>query len=192
MASEDFETLAMPHLDAAYRAALALCRDGDEAADLVQTAFLKALEKLGSFRQGTSVKAWLLQILRNEWIDRFRRRRVIRFTPLATEPAAGEQGGAESQVVATADDAKASEGRLMESFGDQRVLEALRTLPPDQRLAILLVDVEEMSLLEVAQVLDVAVGTIKSRTGRARAALRKALIEHARDMGFIKREHAPE
>jgi RNA polymerase sigma-70 factor, ECF subfamily len=192
----DFEILALPHLDSAYRTALALCRDGDEAADLVQTAFLKALEKFGTFRPGTSVKAWLLQILRNEWIDRLRRRRVIKFTPATSEmqlPARSDSGGqCEAQPPANTEDAKAAEGPLLESFGDEHVLAALRKLPGDQRLAILLVDVEGMSLLEVAQVLDVAEGTIKSRTSRARAAMRDELRGHAKDMGFIKRDHAPE
>ncbi|MEI7838009.1 MAG: sigma factor-like helix-turn-helix DNA-binding protein, partial [Planctomycetota bacterium] len=78
-------------------------------------------------------------------------------------------------------------GDILENFSDEKVIEALRQLPADQRLALYLVDVEGMPHDEVADVLGVAGGTIKSRTSRARAQLRDKLADHARDLGFVSR-----
>ncbi len=76
--TETFEEIALPYLNAVYRAAVALCGRRQEADDLVQDTFLKAFERFELFQPGTNCKAWLLQILRNTWIDRLRRKKNCR------------------------------------------------------------------------------------------------------------------
>lgn len=178
---EKFETLALPLMDAAYRAAVALCGRAEQAEDLVQETYLKAWQKFGTFQAGTNCKAWLMRILRNGYIDQLRRQGLVRFVALDEEsPPAARTGGQPE------DDAR-DEAAILEGFSDQQVLDALARLPDDQRLALLLVDVERMEHRDVAEVLDVPEGTVKSRTSRARAALRQTLLAHAKDLGFVKR-----
>ena len=180
---EQFESLAMPQIDAVYRAALALCGRPDQADDLVQVTYLKAWEKFRSFQEGTNCKAWLMSILRNSWIDQMRRQGLVKFLPLDDEmPLAANASEGDADPAAVPDAAA-----LLERFSDQQVIEALGQLPPDQRLALLLADVERMDHQEIATVLELPVGTVKSRTSRARAALREKLLAHAKDLGFVKR-----
>lgn len=178
-ADNTFESLALVHLDAVYRAALAICGRGDAAEDLTQTAMLKALQNFGSFRPGTNCKAWLLQILRNTWIDRLRREGSAGVVLTLDE----DLHGAAQAEHTTWTDAK----DLLENFSDPQVIEALAELGDDQRLALYLVDVEQMSHADVAAILGVAAGTVKSRTGRARALLKARLERHAKDLGFVGR-----
>ena len=178
----DFEPIAMPHLDAVYRAAVALCRRGPEAEDLVQVTYAKALERFGSFQAGTNCKAWLLQILRNTWIDELRHRKV-----------AGPTVSMEESQPAVADPPHAGEttwtdaASVLENFADDDVRRALGELPDDQRLTLFLVDVEGLSQEEVAAITGVAPGTVKSRTSRARESLKRKLADYARDLGFSER-----
>jgi RNA polymerase sigma-70 factor (ECF subfamily) len=191
---ERFESLAMPHIDAVYRAALALCGRTDQADDLVQVTYLKAWEKFRTFQEGTNCKAWLMRILRNSRIDQLRRQGLVQFLPLDEDALSAEHpqapirvgtdlGLPQENTAAAVPDA----ATMLESFSDQQVIEALAQLPPDQRLALLLADVERMDHQEIAAVLEVPVGTVKSRTSRARAALREKLLAHAKDLGFVKR-----
>lgn len=181
--SKDFERLALPHLDAVLRAATALSGRAADAQDLAQTTFLKALENFEDFKPGTSCKAWLMRILRNTWIDRLRHEKALRIGPLPEETTLSAAAPDEPPPAEAALD----ERKILERFSDADVLAALATLGDDQRLALLLVDVEQMDHAEVAEVLAVAVGTVKSRTSRARAALRDKLLAHAKELGFLGR-----
>ena len=174
----EFETIAMPHLDGVLRAALALCGDRDQAEDLVQATYLKALSRFASFGRGTNCKAWLVRILRNDWIDRLRHRKVAgAAVPLDEAVLPAPDDTADEPPWTDADD-------VLEKFSDEQVIRALQTLSDDQRLALVLVDVEEMPHEDVAEILGVAVGTVKSRTSRARAKLKTLLQAHARDLGL--------
>jgi RNA polymerase sigma-70 factor, ECF subfamily len=175
--SSDFETTAIPYLDNVFRTAYALCGRRSEAEDLVQATYLKALGQFGSFRPGTNCKAWLLRILRNSWIDRLRHRKVVG-TELQVEklPLAAAESVEESHWANPRD--------ILNNFADEQIIEALNELPEAQRLVVFLVDVEEMPLDQVAEILDVAVGTVKSRASRARAKLKTRLMAHAADLGF--------
>jgi len=173
----DFETVAMPNLDAVLRTATALTGRRHEAEDLTQTTFLKALERFDSFRDGTNCKAWLMRILRNLWIDRLRHRKV-----------AGPVASLEEDLLADRPSVEpldwSDPADMLENFADEEVIAALRKLPDEQRLTLFLIDVEQLSQEEVAEITDAAVGTVKSRTSRAREALRQRLYEHARDLGL--------
>lgn len=177
----EFERVTIAHLDSVLRAALALCGDRDRAEDLVQETYLKALGRFESFRKGTNCKAWLMRILRNAWIDRLRRLKV-----------AGPAVPLDETVLAAADDEPETPWTdahdVLEKFSDAEVIRALRTLSDDQRLALVLVDVEEMRHEDVAEILGVAVGTVKSRTSRARAKLKTLLRAHANDLGLGGRD----
>jgi len=174
----EFDALAMPHLDGVLRVALALCGGRDEAEDLVQETYLKALSRFASFRTGTNCKAWLVRILRNAWIDRLRHRKVAGpDVPLDEQALAGPGDDENEAPWSEAAD-------VLEMFGDEQVIAALQTLSDDQRLALVLVDVEGMAHEDVAEILGVAGGTVKSRTGRARAKLRTLLRQHAHDLGL--------
>jgi RNA polymerase sigma-70 factor (ECF subfamily) len=178
--AREFERVAMPHLDAVYRAAYALSGRAGQADDLAQATFLKALERFDTFRPGTNCKAWLLRILRNTWIDRLRHLKVVGTTVPAEEALLAEPPHAETTTWS-------DPAAVLENFADAQVIAALRELPEDQRLTLFLVDVEEFSQEEVAEITGVAVGTVKSRTSRARAALRGKLEAHARDLGLTGR-----
>lgn len=173
----EFETFALVHIDAVYKMAVALCGNWDQAEDLVQATYLKAFEKFGSFRKGTNCKAWLLKICRNYWIDQIRHKRVAGdVLPID-----------EDMLVSQADDNEITWSNcqdLLENFSDEQVIRALGDLGDDQRLTLFLIDVEQLSQQEAAEILGVEVGTVKSRTSRARTALKKKLLSYAKEMGY--------
>lgn len=178
--NDDFEQTAMVHLTAVYRTAVALCGRQDLAEDMVQSTMLKAFERFSSFTKGTNCKAWLLCILRHTWIDFLRRRRFeSRQVPLEEDLAA--PGKAEETTWSNAED-------LLENFSDEQVIQALQRLPDEQRLTLFLVDVEGLSQDEVAAITEVAVGTVKSRASRGRAALKASLMSYAQDMHLLRDE----
>ncbi len=174
---EQFRASVLAQLEAVYRAAVALCDQTAQADDLVQMTYFKALQKSDSFARGSNIKAWLLRILRNSWIDELRRRQTT--GPLVSiEP--------ELLEVAVEDDAPASDDWL-EQFSDEQVIRALQALPEPMRMAVYCRDVEALSQEEIAEIMDVAVGTVKSRVSRGRALLREQLAEYARDLGFTEK-----
>jgi RNA polymerase sigma-70 factor (ECF subfamily) len=177
---ERFEQIALPHLDSVYRAAVAVCGRTDEAEDLAQSTFLKAFEGFDMFQPGTNCKAWLLQIMRNLWIDRLRHRRIAGTTVPLDETLAAAPS--EVGTVPWSDTRD-----LLENFSDEQVIHALQRLPEDQRLTLYLTDVEQLSQQEVAEITGTAVGTVKSRTSRARNELKNHLQAYAREMGFTGR-----
>lgn len=173
----EFEDIAMVHLDAVYRGAYALCAKADTAEDLVQTTFLKAFERFESFQSGTNCKAWLMQILRNVWIDRLRHNKFTAQQMPFDEELIADEPHEDKAVWSNAED-------ILENFSDEQVIRALQELPAHQRLTLFLADVEGFSQDEVARITGVAVGTVKSRTSRARAQLKKKLTSYANEMGL--------
>ncbi|MFC1760821.1 RNA polymerase sigma factor [Planctomycetota bacterium] len=175
-----FEQTALVHLDAVLRTAMALCGRREMAEDLTQATYVKALERFGTFRPGSNAKAWLFQILRNHWVDHLRHLKVVGPRVPMDEQQVDTRPAIEETSWSDAED-------LLENFSDAQVIQALTRLPEDQRMVLYLVDVEQLSHQEVSEIVDVAVGTIKSRTSRARAQLRQELANYAQDMGFINR-----
>ena len=175
-----FERIAMPHMETVYRAAVAMAGRRSDAEELTQTTFLKAMERFGSFKEGTHCKAWLLRILRNTWYDQLRHRGIVGPTADADELPLEAPDEAEETHWSDPED-------LLQNFSDEQIIRALGELPEEQRLTLYLVEVESMSHEEAAEVLDVAVGTVKSRSSRAREALRGRLSAHARDLGYLGR-----
>lgn len=176
--TQSFEKIALPHLNTVYRAAFALSGKPETAEDLTQTTFLKAYEQFDTFRKGTNCKAWLLRILRNKWIDDMRHRQV-----------AGPAASIDETLIAAQPQNEAvkyeNTQELLENFSDEQVIKALKGLPEEQRLTLFLVDVEQLTHEEAAEVLNVPAGTVKSRSSRARANLKIKLFSHAKELGWV-------
>lgn len=171
-ATRRFYEIVWPQMDVVLRYARMLTRSATEAEDLSQETLLKAFRAIGSFSPGTNVRAWLMTILRRTHVDRVRAsaaRPSVSLDNLPIDPPAEAPPAATDP--ADWHDAEA----MLQQFSDQSIIDALKTLPDDMRWTLLLVDVEGLDLADAAQVLEVAVGTVKSRAHRARAMLKKAL-----------------
>jgi RNA polymerase sigma-70 factor (ECF subfamily) len=179
---DGFEVIALPHIELVFRVAMTYCHDPARADDLVQETYLKAFKRFESFRNGTNIKAWLLRIMHNTWIDLLRHRKVVG----PTVPVE-EQRLAHPQPDGRDGNRWSNPQELLENFSDEQIIKALRDLGEEQRLSLYLVDVEGFSHEDVAAITDVAVGTVKSRTSRARHELKRRLESHARDLGFLDR-----
>ena len=177
-AGRSFDDEALPHLDALYRVALRLTMDPTQAEDLVQDTMLKAYRSWRQYRPGTNAKGWLLTILRNTFINDYRRRKL---EPIAMDLEAAEPHAILRQI-ADFD----PEGNFFAQIVDQRVLEAIDALPTEFREVLVLSDMEGLSYAEIAETLQVPVGTVKSRLFRARRQLQGALYAHAVEMGYIR------
>jgi RNA polymerase sigma-70 factor (ECF subfamily) len=161
----------LAHASALYNLARYLTRDPSEAEDLVQETYVHALRAWGDFAPGTNVKAWLFRILRNAFISQYRHeRRQPSAAPYDGVEQAGEDGTEPPEPGVQPEQLR----RVMASD----IEAALRTLSEDARTVILL-DVEGFTETEAAAVLGCAVGTVKSRLNRARAALRSKLADYA-------------
>lgn len=164
----EFEALALPLLEPLYNFAYWLAQNRDEAQDLVQETFAKSLRGFDSFQRGTNFKAWMFRILRNTFLTS---RTGLRAVPMldvddpAVEPA-----------VVSADDPE----RHLFRIRDREALEkAMEALPVHYREVVLLCDVEEMKYQEIADLLQVPIGTVMSRLARGRRMMRESLQERA-------------
>jgi RNA polymerase sigma-70 factor (ECF subfamily) len=167
-----FERVALPHLDAVYNAALRLIRDRDDANDLVQETVLRAYRSFHQFTAGTNCRAWLFTILYNNFRDHYRQKS-------REHPCASGEIEEELEAHSLRTDAPLSnpEELLSDRMLGRRIADALNDLPAEFREALLLVDVQELNYQEVAAILDVPLGTVKSRVSRGRALMRAALIK---------------
>jgi RNA polymerase sigma-70 factor (ECF subfamily) len=167
-----FGTLFARHRDRLWAVALRTTGDPDEAADALQDAMIAAFRRAGSYRGDAAVTTWLHRIVVNACLDRLRRRKVRAADPLP-ELLEDEQDRAVAARSDPDDPAAAAERAELR----RGVRAALDRLPADQRVALVLVDVEGYSVDEVARILDTATGTVKSRCSRGRARLRVLLEE---------------
>jgi RNA polymerase sigma-70 factor (ECF subfamily) len=173
-----FDDEALPHLDALYRVALRLTGDPAQAEDLVQDTMLKAYRSWRQYRAGTNAKGWLLTILRNTFINSYRRRKL--------EPVAMDLEAIEPHALYRAVETADPEGSFFGRLVDEKVLEAVDALPSEFREVLVLSDMEGMRYAEIAEALQVPVGTVKSRLFRARRLLQAQLYAYAVEMGYIK------
>ena len=180
--TERFYALVWPQLKTLARLARILERSEPDADDLVQETMLKAYRSLDQYRDGTNIKAWLMAILRHVRIDRLRanppQQKPRSLDSLAVEPMSLTVTGVESEWE--------NPHEILEAFSDSEIIDALQLLPEEIRLTLLLVDVERMDHRDAAEVLEVPVGTIKSRTHRGRAMLREALLPLAKERRWVK------
>ncbi len=175
-----FEGEALVHLDTLHRVALRLTGNAADADDLVQETMLKAYRAWDSYQRGTNAKAWLLTILRHAFINEYRRRTrrpetvdLETIEPFAVFPDVQEQD---------------PQGAFFDRIVDEQVLRAIDALPEAFRETLVLSDAEGLNYQDIARILDVPVGTVKSRLFRARRLLQARLYDYAVEMGYIKRK----
>ncbi len=179
-----FEEEALPWLDAVYRFGLRLAAgDVDRANDLVQETFLRAYRHWETYTPGTGCRSWLFTICRNAFL-RGEERRGRRPEVLDADLDYSVEAVASTNAL---EEIRASdpERSFFDSFVDEEVLNAVERLPQEFREAVVLSDLEGMSYNEIATVMDVSVGTVKSRLYRGRRLLGKALYDYAAEMGYL-------
>jgi RNA polymerase sigma-70 factor, ECF subfamily len=179
-----FSDLAMEYMGSLYSAALRMTRNPADAEDLVQETYLKAYRAFGSFQEGTNLKAWLYRILTNTFINSYRARRR---RPEQTELDDVEDlylyrrlGGLEAVSAG-----RSAEEEVLEHFTEADIKAAVEALPEQFRMAVLLADVEGFSYKEIAEILDVPIGTVMSRLHRGRRALQKTLHDFGVARGLV-------
>ncbi|HEX2781210.1 MAG TPA: sigma-70 family RNA polymerase sigma factor [Gemmatimonadaceae bacterium] len=176
-----FEREAMAHLDALYAFALKLARSRDDAEDLVGDTILRAFERWDQYRLGTNIRAWLFTILYHVFVSR--KRRVDAREVHAPDDSVGWSA---FEAVGEID----PEGRFYDSFLDDEITRAIDGLPEEYRTAVILSDLHELRYAEIAEILGVPEGTVKSRLFRGRRLLQKKLVDYAVEMNYIKRPAA--
>jgi RNA polymerase sigma-70 factor, ECF subfamily len=183
-ATEGFQEEALPHLDAVYRFALGLSGSPDRAADLVQETFLRAYRAWGQYARGTNAKSWLFTICRNVFLRG--RERMRRHDELVEEHGEHDDALPEpvSPLWASAHSAD-PEGEFFDALIDAEILEAIDHLPDEYRTVVLLSDLEGLAYQEIADVLEIPVGTVKSRLFRGRRRLQEALYAYAVESGHV-------
>ena len=184
----DFESQAMPYLDSLYSTALRMPRKPEDAEDLVQETYLKAYRHYEQFEEGTNFRAWLFRILKNTFINQYRKQQR---QPVESDFAEIEEAG-ESRVLDEGRPASPTpEDRLLDGVLDEDVHRALASLPADYRMAITLADLEGFTYKEIAEILEIPVGTVMSRLYRGRRRLEESLLEYARSRGYLRRDEDP-
>lgn len=176
---EIFNNEFLPHLDAMYNFAYRLTFDQDDAKDLVQDTYMKAYRFINSFQQGTNAKAWLYRILKNSFINDFRKK--------SKEPGKVDYQEVENFYNSdNVDESKTVDLRIdtvKDMIGDE-VTNALNSLAVDFRTVIILCDLEGFTYEEMAKILDIPIGTVRSRLHRARNLLKEKLKSYAETMGY--------
>ena len=176
-----FEDDAMQYAPQLYSAALRMTRNPADAEDVVQETFLKAYRAYATFEAGTNLKAWLYRILTNTYINKYRKQQrrpseveLGELQDLYLYKRLGEQSGA----------TQSAEQDVLDEFVDSDVKQALESLPEHFRMPVLLADVEGFSYKEIAEILDIPIGTVMSRLHRGRKALQKKLWNVAEERGL--------
>ena len=180
----DFERDAMEYAPQLFSAALRMARNPADAEDLVQETFLKAYRAYDTFQAGTNLKAWLYRILTNTYINKYRRD--------ARRPNETDLGEVEDLYLyrrlgseQSADAARSVEDLVLDGLVESDIKQAVESLPENFRIPVLLADVEGFAYKEIAEILDVPIGTVMSRLHRGRKALQRALWEYARERGLL-------
>jgi len=179
-----FQREALPHMDAVYRFALRLSESPDQAQDLVQDTFLRAYRSWDQYTPGTQCKSWLFTICRNLYL-RQRERGQRHDEIVAANAPVGQASESGVNPLWSAVEGSDPEGEFFGSIVDAEVLTAIDALPEEYRTAVVLSDVEGMSYDDIATMLDVPVGTVKSRLFRGRRRLQKVLYDYAVEMGYL-------
>lgn len=170
----------MPHINSMYNFAFRLTMDEDDANDLVQDTYLKAFRFISSFERGTNAKAWLFRILKNSFINDYRKR--------SKEPSKVDYQEVEttynSEEAAEVDHTTDLRVETVQDMIGDEVATALNSLPVDFRTVIILCDIEGFTYEEMAKILDIPIGTVRSRLHRARNLLKDKLKVYASSMGY--------
>ena len=180
----NFEAEVLPFMDSLYSTAYRMSRNRQDAEDLLQETYLRAYKYYDKFQEGTNFKAWLFKILKNTFINRYRKRQR---QPLKNSFDEIE-GSFESKLLESPLTARGAtpEEELMVDALDQDVQKALEALPEDYRTAVELADLQGLSYREIADQLGIPLGTVMSRLYRGRRKLEAVLLQYAREHGYIR------
>ena len=185
--NEDFEAGVLSQLDSLYRTALRMTNNPQEAEDLVQETMLKAFRFSHTYQPGTNLRAWLFRILNTSAINRYRKQASHPTTVALPE---GEEFYLYNKIrdLSGQELNQGAEEEVLSQYLDDDVYKALSDLPPNFRMAVILADIEGLSYKEIAEVLQIPIGTVMSRISRARRQLQKSLWQYAKDRGYINSE----
>lgn len=174
-----FEKEFLPHLEALHSFAFHLCYNEEDADDLVQETFLKAFRFIDKFEEGTNAKAWLFKILKNAYINQYRKdsKRPARVDYEDVAVYSEDEDGQVSSYYDLRED-------VFEKMMGDEVSTALNLLPEEFRTVILLCDIEGFSYEEIAKIIEIPIGTVRSRLFRARNMLKDKLVKYASSIGY--------
>jgi RNA polymerase sigma-70 factor, ECF subfamily len=175
----DFNEEIIPHLDALYNFGLRLTSDPNDAEDLVQDTIVKAYRFFSSYEKGTNAKAWLFRILKNSYINSYRKK-----SKKPQEVDYDEVATFYETIRAERTETSDLEDKMFRELIDDDISKALDEIPEDFRTVVLLCDVEDFTYEEIANMLDVPIGTIRSRLHRGRNLLKVQLMDYASKRGY--------
>ena len=183
-AQEQFTTDAMQYAPQLFSTALRMTRNRSDAEDLVQETYIKGWRSFHTFQEGTNLRAWLFRIMTNTYINKYnaqkRKGTEVELDDVEELFLYKRLGSIDqSQLSSSAED------QMLDLFTDDEVKNALESLPEDFRIPVLLSDVDGFSYKEIAEMLEIPIGTVMSRLHRGRKAMQKMLYEYARDRGLI-------
>jgi RNA polymerase sigma-70 factor (ECF subfamily) len=180
---KDFEQQTLPHMEILYNYALRMTGNTEDAKDLLQETFLKAYRFWDKFEQGTNLRAWLFRIMKNTYINVYRKE--------AKEPDKVDYNDIENYYDLIRDQNSDDNDLQTKIFGqllDDDVSTALESLPEEFRTVVILCDIEGLSYEEIAEFSQIPVGTVRSRLHRGRKLLYAKLYDYAKGRGFIKKD----
>ena len=177
---KEFEAEALPHMDVLYNFALRTTGNEDDARDLLQETYLKAYRFWDKYEQGTNIRAWLFRIMKNSYINRYRKE--------TREPDTVDYSDVENfydSIRAEATDTNDLQEKLFGHLLGDEVTRALQSLPEDFRTVVILCDIEGLTYEEIAEFIERPIGTVRSRLHRGRKLLQAKLFEYAKQRGLI-------
>lgn len=181
--ANDFEREAIPHMDALFNFALKMTGDSDDADDLIQETYIRAFRFWDKFESGTNCKAWLFRIMKNTFINLYRKK--------AKEPNKVDYEDVENyyeNAKPSSTDDSHLEKEIFDSLLDDKVTDAISSLPEEFRTIVILSDLEGFTYEEIADFVDCPVGTVRSRLHRARKMLYSKLYNYAESRGYVKQK----
>jgi RNA polymerase sigma factor (sigma-70 family) len=179
-----FEKEFLPHADALYNFAFHLTYNEDDSNDLVQDTYLKAYKYIDKFDVGTNAKAWLFKILKNGFINDYRKK-VRQPSKVDYEEVVNFHQEEDDTTYSTFMDLR---DEMFKNLMGDDVTNAINALPSDFRTVILLCDIEDFTYEEIAKIIDIPIGTVRSRLHRARNLLKEKLKNYAQKMGYINKD----
>jgi RNA polymerase sigma-70 factor (ECF subfamily) len=188
---EDFTHDAMQHAPQLFSTAMRMTRNRSDAEDLVQETFIKAWRSFATYQQGTNLRAWLFRIMTNTYINKYNAQQR---KPTETELDDVEElflykrlGSVDQSQLS-----QSAEDQMFSLFTDDEVKKALEELPDQFRIPVLMSDVEGFSYKEIAEILEIPLGTVMSRLHRGRKSMQKMLYEYAKERGLINEALLPQ
>ncbi|MBI3585859.1 MAG: sigma-70 family RNA polymerase sigma factor [Ignavibacteriales bacterium] len=179
----EFEQEALPHMDVLYNFALRTTGNEDDARDLLQETYLKAYRFWEKYEKGTNIRAWLFRIMKNSYINRYRKE--------TKEPDKVDYDEIENfynSIRAESTDPNDLQQKLFGNLLGDEVAKALESLPEDFRTVVILSDIEGLTYEEIAEFVECPIGTVRSRLHRGRKLLQVTLYEYAKSQGMIKND----